>query len=164
MKRNLIRWTTKAILKGFAALARAPGWAQTPARWFIEGSGRAVAALRNVKPSANPQTLGETWQLAFAAKKQVPIVRIDMTTAFAEIHAPCPLRGTGDVSACHRMMGYDRAFMKKAGAQFIVLRSQAEPGVHICEVAIRAASLPSDDLISALQRCGDKNLNQEGKI
>lgn len=154
MKRRMMRWTTQAILRGFAILARAPSWAQKPARWLIEGSGKAVAALRGIKPSADPQTLGETWQLAFAAKKQVPIVRIDTTTAYAQIRTPCPLRGTGDVDACHRMMGYDRAFMNKAGAQFVVLRSQAEPGVLVCEVAIRAARLPGGDLISAQQRCG----------
>jgi hypothetical protein len=55
----------------------------------------------------------------------------------AEIRTYCPLRGTGDHNACHALMGYDRALMAAHGASFEVVRSQAEPGVEICQVAIR---------------------------
>jgi hypothetical protein len=35
------------------------------------------------------------------------------------------------------------------GGQFVVLRSQAEPGVEVCQVAMRKADVPVDDLVPA---------------
>jgi hypothetical protein len=149
MKRWLIRTLTRSVLELMATLARASGPATKPATQIIEALGRRVAILRNVQPSHDPSVLGRTWQRAFAARKQVPIVHTDETTAFAEIHTPCPLRGSGDRDACYRMMGYDRAFMERANANFVVLRSQAEPGVLRCAVAIRHKDHPTDDLLPA---------------
>lgn len=79
----------------------------------------------------------------------MPVTGIDARTVYAEIHTPCPLRGSGDVHACHRMMEYDRAVMRCAGAQFVVLRSQAEPGVTRCQVAMRRLDDVVDDLVPA---------------
>lgn len=73
-------------------------------------------------------------------------------TVHARILTPCPLRGTGDVHACHRMMAFDRAVLRRAGGQFVVLRSQAEPGVTRCQVALRLQGQPIDDLVPAHER------------
>ncbi|MEM7434960.1 MAG: hypothetical protein AAF436_07395 [Myxococcota bacterium] len=86
--------------------------------------------------------------------KVMPITHVDGETAYGEIQIRCPLRGTGDVRACHRLMAYDRALMRPAGARFVVLESQAEPGVEHCRIAIRPADLPSDDLVPAITREG----------
>jgi hypothetical protein len=100
--------------------------------------GTLAARLRGVAPTKDAAELGRWWQLAFAAKKEVPITSVDAEAAFGEIHTPCPLRGSGDLEACHRMMAYDRAYMARAGADFVVVRSQAEPGVTVCQIAIRS--------------------------
>lgn len=39
------------------------------------------------------------------------------------------------------MMEYDRKMMEKIGSTFIVVRSQAEPGVTHCQVAITTAAV-----------------------
>jgi hypothetical protein len=151
MRRWLLRNGVQGFLRVMASLARVRGARSRHTGWAIETFGTAVAHLREVqrRPDADPAALGSTWQSAFPAKKQVPIVGLDEDTAYGEIHTPCPLRGSGDVDACYRMMGYDRAFMRQAGARFVVLRSQAEPNVTVCKVAIRRADLPADDLIPA---------------
>src|SRR5690349_8307165 len=99
---------------------------------------RAMAQLairaKGIRPVSDAAELGAQWQRAFPSAKQVPIKRIDHGTVYAEIHTPCPLRGSGDVNACHRMMEFDREVLKQAGGQFVVLRSQAEPGRTYCEV------------------------------
>ena len=147
MRRWFIRHATRAMLELLAALARVRG--DGLASRAIAALGTAVARARKVRESQSPAELGRTWQRAFGATKQVPIVAVDETTAYAEIHTRCPLRGTGDVEACHRMMGYDRAFMDKANAHFVVLRSQAEPGVSVCSVAIRHRQHGVEDLVPA---------------
>lgn len=149
MKRQLIRGGMQVALRTMAGLARVEGPAQTLARVVIHSLGHAVSAVRAASESRDPAALGDTWQEAFAAKKQVPIVALDERTAYAEIRTPCPLRGSGDVDACYRMMGYDRAFLERANANLIVLRSQAEPNVEVCRVAIRHKSHSTDDLIPA---------------
>ena len=52
--------------------------------------------------------LGPLWQRAFPSRKQVPIENTSHNTVVAQIHTPCPLRGTGDVHACYRMMEFGR--------------------------------------------------------
>jgi len=37
------------------------------------------------------------------------------------------------------MMEYDRAFMKEFGGDFIILESQANPGIKVCRVAMQMA-------------------------
>jgi hypothetical protein len=88
----------------------------------------------------------EEWQRMFPSKKMVPITSIDEETVYAEIHSECPYRGSGNVEGCHRMMEYDRKMMEKIGSTFIVVRSQAEPGVTHCQVAISKATenLPTE--------------------
>lgn len=96
--------------------------------------------------------LGKAWQRGFPSAKQVPIESISATTVFAQIHTPCPLAGSGDLRACHRMMEYDREVLRHAGGQFVVLESQATPGVKHCRVAMRLDNMPTDDLVPAYQQ------------
>jgi hypothetical protein len=51
-------------------------------------------------------------------------------------------------------MAYDRALVGPSGARFVVLASQAEPGRTHCEVAMRPAALPHDDLVAAHLQTG----------
>jgi len=85
------------------------------------------------------EELGLCWQNAFPSPKQVPLVDITEDTVYAEIRTQCPLRGSGDLKACYRMMKYDRIYMTHFGGKFVVLRSQAEDGVNVCQVAIQFA-------------------------
>lgn len=78
----------------------------------------------------------------------MPIESIDDRTLITQIHTPCPLRGSSDVQACHRMMEFDRRILAHAGGQFVVLESQA---VGRCRVAMRMAGERIDDLRQAHQ-------------
>lgn len=96
-----------------------------------------------VKKAGKKNTVAEAaeeWQRMFPSKKMVPITYIDEETVYAEIHSECPYRGSGNVEGCHRMMEYDRKMMEKIGSTFIVIRSQAEPDVTHCQVAISKAT------------------------
>lgn len=153
LKNHLICGVMQGLLAVSAALARRPGLQPLSDAWA-----RSLAALtvrlRGIAPPADPApaALGRTWQRSFPSAKQVPLIGQDATTVYAEIHTPCPLRGSGDVHACHRMMEYDRAVLRRAGGAFVVLRSQAEPGVTRCQVAMRRLDAPLDDLVPAHAR------------
>lgn len=95
------------------------------------------------------EALGQEWQRLMPNPRVMPITHVEGDTAYGEIHVHCPLRGSGDVHACHRLMEYDRALMRPAGARFVVLESQAEPGVTRCRVAMRPAPQPAEDLVPA---------------
>jgi hypothetical protein len=141
MRRWLLRRGTALVLHSLAALARVDGKGRARGQQLIAAFGHAMANVRGIKGGPRtPAELGGIWQTAFAAKKHVPILRVDDTTAYGEILTPCPLRGSGDLTACHRMMGYDRAFLARADAHLVVLRSQVEPGVTTCLVAIRVGA------------------------
>jgi hypothetical protein len=47
------------------------------------------------------------------------------------------------------MMEYDRKMLERIGGQLVVLRSQAEPGVEVCQLGIRKVDVPVDDLVPA---------------
>lgn len=133
------RWTlrsgTTLFLQASAALARPQRLASVSSA-TMGTFGSLVARLRGVTPVDDPESLGRAWQQGFAATKEVPVVGTDGDSAYGEIHTVCPLRGTGDLDACHRMMAYDRAVVAAAGGTFEVVRSQASPGVEFCEVAM----------------------------
>lgn len=111
----------------------------------------ASTTIKNKKiAKANSlEELGKQWQRGFPSDKQVPITHIDNDTVYSEIHTLCPLRGTGDTTACYRMMHYDRKIVDKAGGQLVVLKSQAESSVNHCELAMRFKGEAIDDLIPA---------------
>lgn len=128
--------TMRALLQVSAWLAREPrrqAWSDGWSRAL------ATAAVRRARiaPASDAAALAVAWQRAFFSPKQVPVLRIDTDTAHAEIRTPCPLRASGDTHACHRMMAFDRHVAAAAGGRFVVLRSQAEPGVQVCEVALQ---------------------------
>jgi hypothetical protein len=151
MKRVLTRWTVQATLRALALIARRP--ALEPAS---KAATRALAALavrsKRIRPTGRLADLGPLWQRAFPSPAQVPIERVSEDTVYASIHTPCPLRGTGDLQACHRMMEFDREVLRRAGGQFVVLESQAEPGVRHCRVAMRLKGRSLDGLVPAIER------------
>lgn len=107
---------------------------------------------KNITKAETIGQLGVKWQQGFLSIKQVPITGMDATTVRAEIHTECPLRGTGDVEACYKMMSFDRRVLKAAGGQFVVLESQAQEGVHKCKVAMRFKGEDMSDLVPAYQK------------
>lgn len=101
---------------------------------------------KKISPATTLDELGQSWQKGFPAKKEVPIMGKDDITIYGEIHTHCPLRGSGDTLACYKMMSYDRQVVAQAGGQFMVLQSQAQPGVERCKIAIRFKDAPINDL------------------
>ncbi len=93
--------------------------------------------------------IGREWQRMFPGQKFVPIKEIDGDTVYAEVCVRCPVTDTGDVSACHRLMAYDRRLLEHIGGEFIVLESQADPDTAVCQVAIRKKGTATTDLIPA---------------
>lgn len=116
---------------------------------------RATIRTKRIRHADSLEGLGRQWQRGFPSAKQVPIKDITADTVFAEIHTPCPLRGTGDVRACHRMMQFDREVVRRAGGQFIVLSSQATPGNAFCRVAMRPLGADVSDLVPAHEASRD---------
>ena len=76
----------------------------------------------------------------------IETVSVDDDTYIAEMHFPCPLKGTGDIDLCYRMVEFDRIMVGKIGGQFTVLRSQAEAGINSCRIAIRPVGVDISDL------------------
>ena len=111
--------------------------------------GSATMWMAKARPQSNIDDVGKEWQRMFPSRKEVPITGVEDGTVYAEIHTKCPHRGTGNVDGCYRMMEYDRKMLERIGGQFVVLRSQAEPGVKVCQVAIRKADVSVDDLVPA---------------
>ena len=149
LQRWWIRNAMRAMLGLSASLARRSeplslAWMRRLARATVRG--------KRIGPAADLTALGAAWQRGFPSAKQVPIRSVSGDTVIAEIQTPCPLRGSGDTVACWRMMEYDREVARAAGGEFVVLRSQAEPGVHTCEVALRLAGADLSDLVPAHAR------------
>jgi hypothetical protein len=109
-----------------------------------------------VEPTAT--AIASEWERLLSSRKTAyvtsvePAVESKPETAYGEISLHCPLQGTGDVHACHRLMAYDRTLVEAAGGQFIVLESQAEPGRTSCRIAIRKRGDRVDDLVPAHER------------
>lgn len=153
MPKWLIRSTTNAALRLLAFLARRPRLAFA-SDFLTRTLARLTVKAKAIGTANDLAELGNLWQRSFPARKQVPIERISGNTVFAQIHTRCPLRGTGDAGACHRMMEFDREVMRLAGGQFVVLESQAKPGVAFCRVAMRLKGESMSDLVPAHRRTG----------
>lgn len=157
LQKAVIRRTMSALLTISAALAMHPALDGASFAWS-----RLLAALatrtKRIGPATGLPALGAAWQRGFASPKQVPVTAVTADTVLARIDTPCPLRGTGRTAACWRMMEYDRAVAAAAGGQFVVLESQAEPGVTACRVALRLAGQPMDDLVPAHIRAPEAGL------
>lgn len=153
LRKRLIRDGMAAVLAGTAAVARRPALAGLSDA-LMRALARASVRAKRIRQAETLADLGRQWQRGFPSAKQVPITQVTADTVFAQIHTPCPLRGSGDLAACHRMMEYDREVLRHAGGQFVVLHSQAEPGRTHCEVAMRRAGAPLHDLKPAHIRTG----------
>lgn len=153
LQRKLEARVFNSLLEVFAHMARNPTTSGVIPT-LMRGVARSVLVYRRSKPKPQPSAdeLGREWQRLMPSRKHMPITRVDGNTAYGEIRLPCPLRGTGDTEACHRLMEYDRALIEPHGGRFVVLRSQAEPGVEHCQVALRPQHLPATDLVPAHRR------------
>lgn len=144
---KLLGYAFQAGLRLNAALTRSrygrfvETWILTPA--FVRLT-RWIRGSRLMDPS--PEALGREWERLLGNRRYAHVTGIDSEagTAYGEITGYCPLRGTGDIAACHRLMAYDRGLMAPHRARFVVLASQAEPGRHTCEIAIHAPGLSPD--------------------
>ena len=122
------------------------------ARRVMRAFGSFTMTVMRAKPQLEIEAIGKEWQRMFPSDDDVPITRVSEDTVYAEVHVPCGHRATGNVRGCHRMMEYDRKMLERIGGQLIVLRSQAEPGVEVCQLAIRKAGASVADLTHAHQR------------
>ena len=111
-------------------------------------------ALKTAQPQPDVAAVAREWQRMMPSRKMVPIIEETPDTVIAEIHAQCPYRGTGNVHGCQRMMEYDRKMLETIGGELVVLRSQAEPGVSVCQVALRRKGADLSDLVPAHVRSG----------
>jgi hypothetical protein len=148
MKKWLIKNSVQATLGLLAFFARRPALSSIT-RFLTQSMASATVRTKRIGVASSPEELGPLWQKSFPSKKQVPIERIEGRTVYAQIHTPCPLRGSGDVHACYRMMEFDREVLKQAGGQFVVLESQAQPGRTFCRVAMRLKGESVEDLMPA---------------
>ncbi|MEP0068438.1 hypothetical protein [Pyruvatibacter sp.] len=128
--------------------------ALTRAHWLTRRIARFLAAFTWRKKNGSPQdtvaAMAKEWRRLFGLERFWKIDRVEDETAYAEIHFPCSLEGTGDVAACHRLMEYDRALLRKMGGDLIVLESRADPRVKgCCKVAIRKHGDVRTDLVPA---------------
>ncbi len=138
-----------------AALARHPALWPVSRAWSHGLAGMTIRRRKICQATRQILDLGAAWQRGFPSPKQVPIEAVTADTVFARIETPCPLRGSGQTAACWRMMEYDRVVAAAAGGQFVVLQSQAEPGVTTCRVALRRSGDAVDDLLPAHIRMPD---------
>jgi len=153
MRKWLIRLTTKTVLGLLAFFARRPNLAFA-SDFLTRSLARLTVKAKAIGTATGVAELGDLWQRSFPSRKQVPIESVAGNTVIAQIHTPCPLRGSGDLLACHRMMEFDREVARMAGGQFVVLESQATPGVAFCRVAMRLKGEPLEGLVAAHERAG----------
>jgi hypothetical protein len=151
MNKFLIKASVQATLSAIAFFARRPRL-QTVSYWLTHSLARLTVRTKRIGQARSLAELGPLWQQSFPSRKQVPIELVTRDTVYAQILTPCPLRGSGDLQACHRMMQFDRSVVAHAGGQFVVLESQATPGVTRCRVAMRLNGQSLDDLVAAHER------------
>lgn len=131
---RLSRFDKKGIL--ILPLMRLLGW--------MNGS------VRKVRRQNDAAGIAREWQRMFpGSARHFPIIEENEDTAVAEIRLRCPLRDSGDVHACYRMMEYDRKMVSDMGGQFVVLDSQSNNGKGVCRVAFRKNGADMSDLIEA---------------
>lgn len=118
--------------------------------------GKLAIRTRGVGTAQDVAMLGTMWQRAFGGDKHHPVTKTEKDTVYAEIHTHCPLRGSGDVHACYKMMQFDRTIADHAGGQFVVLESQSNSGKTFCKVAMRMKGKSVDDLKEAHRSQLDK--------
>ncbi len=107
--------------------------------------------LNKPKKTSNIHELAKTWVdlMPPDGRDYFEIASVEEETAYLKINLKCPLRGTGDVAACHKVMNYDRKLMKNVGANLVILESQSNSGKSCCKLAIRKIGIKLDDLVPA---------------
>lgn len=155
---SLVNRLNKVLWK---PLLHASVWAtRTPERHRLAGRalerllGRLTTSLKAAQAQPDLAGVAREWQRMMPSRRMVPIIEESAETVVAEIHALCPYRGSGNVHGCHRMMEYDRKMLETIGGELVVLRSQAEPGVSVCQVALRRKGADWSDLVPAHIRAG----------
>ncbi|MEL6672072.1 MAG: hypothetical protein AAFR61_07760 [Bacteroidota bacterium] len=142
-----------ATLKFLAFFAQRPAFGGFT-RWATGLSARLNVSLNKPAFAQTPAKLAETWQALMPpdGKQYFPVTLLTEDTAYTEIHVTCPLRGTGHVAACHKLMHYDRELMRKVGGELIVLESQSNSGKDYCRLAIRPQGKDTSDLKPAFEK------------
>lgn len=115
-------------------------------RLLMHTSARISLFLKHGKHQATLEEVAREWQRMFPSLDFNKLNPPKKNTVYAAVEIRCPLRGSGNVLACWRMMEYDRAMLRKIGGKLVVLESQAEqtnPPREVCKVAIR---LTEDDM------------------
>lgn len=147
---NQLLWTP--LLHASVWATRTPLRHRLLGRRLERGLGGLTTALKSAQPQPDLAAVAREWQRMMPSPRMVPIVEETAGTVVAEIHAQCPYRGTGNVHGCQRMMEYDRKMLETIGGELVVLRSQAEPGVSVCQVALRRKGADLSDLVPAHRR------------
>ncbi|MEO0895653.1 MAG: hypothetical protein AAFY71_04615 [Bacteroidota bacterium] len=139
-----------ASLKVLAFLAQRKGFDKLTG-WATAQAAKLNLLLNRPTSGSSVEELAHTWQELMPpdGRKYFPIKEIDEQTAYTEIHLHCPLRGTGNVEACYKLMNYDRTLMANTGGELIVLESQSNSGKKYCKLAIRVKGADTDDLTPA---------------
>ena len=119
--------------------------------WVTSLMAKLNLTLNSPEPADTVTELAEAWQRMMPPDGQelFKIAEVTNDTAYTEIHLHCPLRKTGNVEACYKLMNYDRSLMKKIGGKLIVLESQSNSGKNYCRLAIRKIGKDTSDLIPA---------------
>jgi hypothetical protein len=154
MNKWIVKSSVQATLSALAFFARRPRL-QAVSNWLTRSLARLTVRTKRIGQASSPAELGSLWQQSFPSRKQVPIEFVTTDTVYAQIHTPCPLQGSGDLHACYRMMQFDRSVVAHAGGQFVVLQSQATPGVTHCRVAMRLNGQSLEGLVAAHERVDD---------
>ncbi len=150
---NKLLWTP--LLHARVWATRPPLRHRLLGRGLERGLGGLTMALKSAQPQPDVAAVAREWQRMMPSRRMVPIIEEKPDTVIAEIHAHCPYRGTGNVHGCQRMMEYDRKMLETIGGELVVLRSQAEPGVSVCQVALRRKGADLSDLVPAHTRAGN---------
>jgi len=80
--------------------------------------------------------LVKKWKALMPYSDEFIIIDNKAEKGVAEIRINCPLKNTGNIDACHRLMNYDRKLMEKFGGELTVLNSQVYPKNNYCTIQI----------------------------
>ncbi|WP_210423613.1 hypothetical protein [Croceivirga thetidis] len=119
--------------------------------WVTRKTARLNILLNKPVTGTNVKDLANSWidLMPPDGSSNFKVDMITNDTAYTEIHLHCPLRGTGNVEACYKLMNYDRQLMSAIGGDLVVLESQSNSGKGFCRLAIRKKGSGTDDLIPA---------------
>ncbi|OJJ21503.1 hypothetical protein BKI52_13240 [marine bacterium AO1-C] len=153
MKKQLEKLSTfKFTLRIFAFFAKRKIFTRFT-QFLTTKSAKLNIKLNNPQPATDAKALAKVWQQMMPpdAQDKFTIGKIDQDTdtARVKIGIKCPLRGTGNVEACYKLMNYDRTLMKAVGGELIVEKSQSNSGEGHCILAIRKLGADTSDITPA---------------